>query len=85
MIHVAIVLSHKKGMLYFYRSFTQILTVAERVGWVKLTTAVLYHRFFFVLLLFGSLYYNFWYYLELLLFATLNLLHVENNYTKRYI
>ena len=34
-IHVAIVLSHKKGMLYFYRSFTQILNVAERISWVN--------------------------------------------------
>ena len=63
-------------MLYFYESFTQILSVAERIRWVN-SQLLSYIIVLFFLLLFGSLYYIFWYYLELPLFATLNLLHVE--------
>ena len=71
---MAIVLSHKKECC----NFINLLTVAERIRWVN-SQLLSYIILFFFLLLFGSLYYIFWYYFELLLFATLNLLHVENN------
>ena len=73
-IHVAIVLSHKKECCIFIN----LLTVAERIRWVN-SQLLSYIIVLFFLLLFGSLYYIFWYYLELLLFATLYLLHIEIN------
>ena len=70
-------------MFYFYQSFTQILTVLERIRWVnsQLLSYRLYHSFVFsfTIWLFIFIYFGIILNYYCLLVATLNLLRVENN------